>query len=359
LKIFYANARGIRSKIHSLKSILTDLHEINIVALAETNLSGNSKIVIPGYKWIGSNRRNKEGGGVGFLVKNSLLGNTTISKMPCNSTECLWLKITLSLNQVLCIGIFYGKQENDKASTVFDDYELLKQDILAFKAAGYQVLLTGDFNAKITSKYENHTSRNGKFLLDLVDKCNLDILNQSVKCQGVFTRVNTKNKAQKSIIDYAICTESLTTHFTSMYIDTDEIYKLTGKKSASDHNSIILDFKIQPREIPPIQNKPYFKINENTNWAPFKESLDVTKFTETYLAVNHKDMSDLYQQWLNKINQVCEKTLPKSNPTYKDPVMSFPEVKVAKNAKRESKKHFESSIATKNKTISQMLKIVI
>jgi len=88
--------------------------------------------------------------------------NASWLSLVSNGTECLWLKITLSLNQVLCIGIFYGKQENDKASTVSDDYELLKQDILAFKAAGYQVLLTGDFNAKITSKYENHTSRNGK-----------------------------------------------------------------------------------------------------------------------------------------------------------------------------------------------------
>ena len=64
----YLYARGIKSKVISLKQILIN-NPCEIIALCETHLKQNEKVNVPGYKWIGLNRKDKDGGGIGFLNK--------------------------------------------------------------------------------------------------------------------------------------------------------------------------------------------------------------------------------------------------------------------------------------------------
>ena len=56
LKILYSNARGVKS--------IYDLY-----AIAETNLKQNEHIAVKGYKWVGKIRQERDGGGVGILIK--------------------------------------------------------------------------------------------------------------------------------------------------------------------------------------------------------------------------------------------------------------------------------------------------
>ena len=69
---------------------------------------------------------------------------------------------------------------------------------------------------------------NGKRLTNLTNNFNLKILNKSPKCKGKWTRINTKNENEKSIIDDAPCTQALYTNLNTITIDEEENYKLNG-----------------------------------------------------------------------------------------------------------------------------------
>ena len=71
------NSRGLLGKLDKLKSLISDVkrrQNIHIVALAETWLKSNNmkRVKVPGYNFVGSHRKGRKGGGVGFLVSQNL-----------------------------------------------------------------------------------------------------------------------------------------------------------------------------------------------------------------------------------------------------------------------------------------------
>ena len=68
----FSNARGIKSKLISLKQILIK-NPCEIIALCETHFNQNLKVNVPGYKWIGLSRKDKDGGGIVFLINNNIV----------------------------------------------------------------------------------------------------------------------------------------------------------------------------------------------------------------------------------------------------------------------------------------------
>ena len=74
-------------------------------------------------------------------------------------------------------------------------------------------MLTGDFNAKLGSVFVpgdvHDTSTNGKYLLDLWKTQDLCLLDTQNFTHGVFTRVNNKNRSERSVINYLFCTYDL------------------------------------------------------------------------------------------------------------------------------------------------------
>ena len=89
---------------------------------------------------------------------------------------------------------------------------------------------------------------------------------------SIWTRVNTKNENEKSIIDYALCTQALYANFNTITIDEEENYKLNGR-SKTDHNSIIIKIN---KSISMVKKKIHsyqWKINSNTNWTRFRETM--------------------------------------------------------------------------------------
>ena len=111
LKILYSNARGIKSKMKSLKDIVYST-ECVLYAVTETNLKQNENIVVKMYKWIGKIRQERDGGGVGKLIKDTLINGITIEPITAKNIELLLLKLNLNNNEYLIIMIYYGKQES-------------------------------------------------------------------------------------------------------------------------------------------------------------------------------------------------------------------------------------------------------
>ena len=48
---------------------------------------------------------------------------------------------------------------------------------------------------------------NGRRIRSTVRKLNLDVLKKHSKCEGKWTKVNTKNSNENSMIDYATCSK--------------------------------------------------------------------------------------------------------------------------------------------------------
>ena len=113
---------------------------------------------------------------------------------------------------------------------------------------------------------------NGKRLINLTNNFNLKILNKNPKCKGKWTRIDTKNENEKSIIDYSLCTQALYTNLNTITIDEEKNYKLNGN-SKTDHNSIIIKINKSGSMVKKKIDRYQWKINSNTNWNRFRETM--------------------------------------------------------------------------------------
>lgn len=113
LTILYGNARGIKSKMKSLKETV-DSTEYELYAITETNFKQNENIVVEEYKRVGKITVERDGGGVGIWIKDTLINGITIEPITAKTIEILLLKINLSDNEYLIIMIYYVKQESRK-----------------------------------------------------------------------------------------------------------------------------------------------------------------------------------------------------------------------------------------------------
>ena len=80
LCVLQLNVRGLIGKQQQLSDLLskcTKQGKIDVLILVETWLTKESmsRINMPGYSYVGNIRKTKKGGGVGFLVRNSLFIN--------------------------------------------------------------------------------------------------------------------------------------------------------------------------------------------------------------------------------------------------------------------------------------------
>ena len=77
LMVLQLNARGVLNKRDSLMSLFADIkkdNRVDVALLVETWLtkSNTKRFMVPGYKFLGSHRKNKRGGGVGILVSQDM-----------------------------------------------------------------------------------------------------------------------------------------------------------------------------------------------------------------------------------------------------------------------------------------------
>ena len=117
-----------------------------------------------------------------------------------------------------------------------------------FTKTNNKIKFVGDFNEKIGNdengiiKVDTSVTNNGRGIRSMVRTLNLEILNIYTKCEGKWTRVSIKICNEKPIIDYAICSKTLSKNIVKALIDDQETYKIKGKNK-SDYNTFIIDIK--------------------------------------------------------------------------------------------------------------------
>ena len=222
------------------------------------------------------------------------------------------------------------------------EYEIIEKSISNYTETSNKIILVGYFNGKIGNDENEITNgdtsitTNGKRIWPMVRTLNLDILNKHAKCEGKQTRVNTKNSNEKSIIDYAICSKTLSKETMKVLIDDQETYKIKGKKK-SDHNTFIIDIEKSVNN-----NKTYpkysWKINNNTNWNKYKNAI------ENEIEYNPPGN---YQE----LEQIVHSTAMKAIGMYKynsNQVYNNKNIKASRQQKHTAKKELQQAIKTKN-----------
>ena len=160
------------------------------------------------------------------------------------------------------IDVIYAPQENVTPNNELKlMYEDIREQIKIEKEEKQQILITGDFNAKIGEAIEDNktqVTKGERQLLKLAISENMIILNTvKEKCKWVWTRVQGE---EKSIIDYVLTDALSASTVKKMKKDEEKQYGLhkldkntatnKNRKICSDHNSILinLDFETPTEE---------------------------------------------------------------------------------------------------------------
>ena len=107
--IMYANTRGIKGKLTSLRQILLE-NSPHVFLITETQMRSNTGISINGYTFFARKREGKTGGGVGILVRNDV--RSSIAAHPsARNIEILWISIRRKNMPPLIVGTYYDKRQ--------------------------------------------------------------------------------------------------------------------------------------------------------------------------------------------------------------------------------------------------------
>ena len=191
---------------------------------------------------------------------------TPVTDLEDHDQETLWIEIKTRKTKTY-IGVFYSPQENCSAAEVRRQYSQLQSQIIKLKQYG-NIILTGDFNAKLPIKNEKVTqnkSRNGTHLEKLIKKNNLHTASLNAT-QGNWTRVNRKNPTERSIIDYIITNKELKESITNLTIDEKGIHRLKGKDE-TDHNTISLETNIECKQ--QTEKITVWDLNNKKGWEKY------------------------------------------------------------------------------------------
>lgn len=264
-------------KQKQVKQLLYD-KTLDIIAITESKRNTDHPVIElhRDYKWIGKDRVNGIGGGVGFLLNSksisvnddNLLGSKT------DTLERLWISVR-SAYTTIAIGVVYFPVDNKPEK--YDDAQKL-QDELVQNIGNLQntydkIILVGDFNGKIRQfRAPKKQSSNGDLLEDLVDITDMIILNTDEKCTG---EVTWNRGPLKSVIDYALCSSAMYDTIESMCIDEEQHYSI-----GSDHNFFIIKAHLPgktskaSRPQPKCNKVNTWNIKDNTNWSNFETAVN-------------------------------------------------------------------------------------
>ena len=124
----YNNINGIKTKIESLKRIITE-EEPTVIGITETRLKKDEKLKIEGYKIKRVDRKTQGGGGVLLAYKKSLKNVTVVVREEDVNEEMLWIKIDNGKAKTR-IGIIYMPQENEvKVEEIKSIYNKIEEEI--------------------------------------------------------------------------------------------------------------------------------------------------------------------------------------------------------------------------------------
>ena len=322
-------------------------------------------IDIDGYKWYGFNRENihrnarSGSGGIGFLVKNSILNDFDVSILDKSFEGILWLKLVHKVDKhVLLPCVCYLPPEN--SSRHFDVnafYEHLLVNMYQYQKDGL-IYICGDFNSRcgelddFIAGVDNVTQRQvidytvnyyGELFIDFLINTNMAMLNgRFSECDNHFTSVSVKGL---SVVDYCISQQNQLSNFsdfkvlpTSQIMDRNNIVGVYAPSCIPDHsllswkiNMKVTGLNVEDKNMPEDVNS-YDKFDLEYVTKDFMNNPSVLTEINNLVSrleqnvVNVSNIDNVYTQWCEmikqhmyeeipykKVNQVCNSRKHKGN----------------------------------------------
>ena len=209
-KIYGINSAGIKSKLQSLQSVLSEL-EPTIWMMQETKLRANETIrceALKNYQVYYLNRQYSQGGGVALGVNKDL--KSTLINEGDDDVEAISVKIFFKELSVRAITA-YGPQENAIKEKKDRFWEFIEKDVidadLEVEGDGLVIQMDGNLHAgsEVIRNDPNVQNQNGKLFSQLLERNpTLIAVNALDICEGVITRSRqVENRTEKAILDFA------------------------------------------------------------------------------------------------------------------------------------------------------------
>ena len=233
------------------QELQTLMHRKQIDILAVQEVKSHLPVTVKGYVWhAGQDRftRPKHHVGLGFLIKNEIKGLVNVVHTD-KAQEFMWLKVAGKGNvQDTFICNLYCLTHQHPIAKRQEMYASLLESCTQFLSKG-EVLLVGDFNARLSTISEDRDSNpNGKLLQSFLRSAFADgdndmflsLLNTAFECRGLPTRCEN---GRTSIIDYLITAPESLHRVLQVRVECND--QLEGANAlGSDHHLISVDWKL-------------------------------------------------------------------------------------------------------------------
>ena len=300
----------MKCKLETLEEII-ESEKPTIILLTETHLqkeenifsSNKNSYMQQNYEFIRNDRETK-GGGVLIAIRKELWNCTLEVERQNEIEESLWVKLD-NRRTAIRIGVIYAPQENKtKIENLTKMYDNVNQQISVAQQNGENLLIVGDFNAKIGSD----ESKGGKLLKKLANKNDLCVANNLAK--GKWTRIEGE---KKSVIDYVLIDEQ---NKSKISMEIDEQKRMTpfhiskGKVISTDHCAMVGQIDWVYQEEKKCKSKGV-QITPNTI-ANFKQQTSKTNQSKLRQIVSGKEtISKKYEKWEKEVTKIAAKCFTK------------------------------------------------
>ena len=254
IKVYAANAAGIKCKTKSLGQILSSLKP-SLWMLQETKLKTNEKIKcedINDYQVYYLNRQNSQGGGLALGVLKTI--ESALVRDGDDNLEVISINALLGEVSTRVI-VGYGPQESDNIEKKKNFWNFIENEVYEAELQNQGIMLQMDGNlhaGELVKNDPNIQNKNGKMFMDFLERNNsLLVLNCMDTCKGVITRKRIlENKVEEAVLDFFLINDTMRPFFKEMIIDEERNYCLSNidqiKRNKriieSDHNAMIGEF---------------------------------------------------------------------------------------------------------------------
>jgi len=282
LMMVFCNLRSLPdNKVPSIECMLKK-YNVDIFGVVEHKKKFKSELPSFQNYSLWSKCRENQGGGVAIWVKKRPWYKAYL--LPTDpwpedlEHEQLWVVMELG-SAKLCIGCVYIRPQGAEIPAEYGQrfLYLLQARILELTAAGYEVCVMGDFNAKMKHPQAQTIQPDirGNILEDVIDLCGLSAWNLRADTKGVFTRVPEGIAALRespSLLDYVLYTGGSLTP-TSIIIDESRHMGIE-----SDHVPIRIKCDVistgADTEAGEDTSRLGWNITHETDWGPFKIAVE-------------------------------------------------------------------------------------
>ena len=231
LNVFTANANGLKNKVNSLKSHISNLN-IGIFTIQESNFAKRGKLKINNFE-IFEAIRTKAGGGTIVGAHSSL--QPILIQEYSDSFELVVIEVNVD-DKVIRVISGYGPQETWTTDIKMPFFMTLEEEISKAELSGRSVIICFDANSKMGRDHipedPHDISENGKVLEGILRRHALTVTNGiKGKHSGVITRERiTKDHIERSVIDLVCLSEDLVECIDQIQIDEGKNYCLESIK---------------------------------------------------------------------------------------------------------------------------------